>query len=210
MSSAGIPLPFDFDQPAWLWLCLLVPVLILASLRSLAGLDPTRRVLALIVRSVLVILVACCLAGVQRVQRSDDLTVMFLMDRSHSVQALQDYQEEYVYGATKDVPPKDRVGLIDFVRNAFLEQLPMRGGYFVPPGRLPIMPNTDRTDIASAMRLAMAMFPHDTAKRIVLMSDGNDNMGDVITECGGRKQTESPSTSFHYGTSTKTKCTLIA
>ncbi len=42
--------------------------------------------------------------------------------------------------------------------------------------------NMDRTNVASAMRLAMAMFPHDTAKRIVLMSDGNDNMGDVLTE----------------------------
>ncbi len=182
MSSLALSLPFDFDQPAWLWLCLLVPLLIPASLRSLAGLEPVRRVAALVVRSALVILIACCLAGVQRVQRNEDLTVMFLMDRSHSVQALQGEQEKFILDATKDVPPEDRVGLIDFARNAFLEQLPMRGGYYVPPGRLPMMPNTDRTDIASAMRLAMAMFPHDTAKRIVLMSDGNDNMGDVLTE----------------------------
>ncbi|MGB2986131.1 MAG: hypothetical protein WBE26_09640, partial [Phycisphaerae bacterium] len=69
MSSLAIALPFDFEQPGWLWLCLLVPVLIVASLRSLAGLEPTRRVLSLVVRSVLVVLLACCLAGVERVQR---------------------------------------------------------------------------------------------------------------------------------------------
>ena len=64
----------------------------------------------------------------------------------------------------------------------------MRGGFFISPGRLPLMPGTDRTDVASALRLAMAMFPHDTAKRVVLMSDGNDNMGDVLAEArrGGR------------------------
>jgi uncharacterized membrane protein len=182
MSILGLALPFDFEQPQWLWLSLLVPVLVVASLRSLAGLSPVRRALSLIVRSLLVILLACCLARVQRVQRNEDLTVMFLMDRSHSVQALQEYQEGYIRAATKGMPAKDRVGMIDFARNAFLQQLPLTGGYYVEPGRLPIMPNTDRTDIASAVRLAMAMFPHDTAKRIVLLSDGNDNMGDLVTE----------------------------
>jgi len=182
MIIAGLALPFDFEQPTWLWLCLLVPLLIAASIRSLAGLDPVRRIAALAVRSLVVVLVACCLAGAQRVQRNDDLTVLFLMDRSYSVQETQDFQEQYIHDVTRNIPPDDRVGLIDFARSAFLKQLPMRGGFFVDPGRLPAMPDTDRTDIASAMRLAMAMFPHDTAKRMVLMSDGNDNMGDLLAE----------------------------
>jgi uncharacterized membrane protein len=182
MIIAGISLPFDFDEPNWLWLCLLIPVLIVASLRSLAGLDPVRRVLALAVRSLLVLLIAFCLARVQRVQRNEDLSVLFLMDRSHSVESMQEYQEEYVLRSSKDIPPDDRVGLIDFARDAFLEQLPVRGGYFIQPGRLPVISNTDRTNVAAALRLAMALFPHDTAKRIVLMSDGNDNMGDLLTE----------------------------
>jgi uncharacterized membrane protein/Mg-chelatase subunit ChlD len=182
MTCLAWALPFDFEKPAWLWLALLVPVLIVASLRSLAGLDPVRRVLAIVFRSLLVVLVACCLAGIERVRRNDDLTVLFLMDRSYSVQSMQKYQEEYIHDASQKIRAEDRVGLIDFARNAYLEQLPMRGGYFIQPGRLPAMPDTERTDIASAIRLSMAMFPHDTAKRMVLMSDGNDNMGDVLTE----------------------------
>lgn len=175
-------MPYEFDDPRWLWLCALIPLLIVGSFRSLAGLDPVRRVCALLVRSLVILLVAVCLAGVQYVQRNDDLTVMFIMDRSHSVERMEQYQEEFVRRAASDIPDKDRVGLIDFARNAFLEQLPMRGGYFIEPGRLPRMPGNDRTDVASALRLAMAMFPHDTAKRVVLMSDGNDNMGDVLAE----------------------------
>ncbi|MFQ5413679.1 MAG: VWA domain-containing protein, partial [Phycisphaerae bacterium] len=159
-----------------------VPVLVVVSLRSLAGLDPVRRVLALIARSLLIVLVSVCLAGVQYVRRSEDLTVMFVMDRSHSVQALEAVQEAYLHRVTQDIPRNDRVCMIDFARQAFLQQLPMRGGYLIPSGRLPQMPNTDRTDVAAALRLAMAMFPHDTTKRIVLMSDGNDNMGDVLSE----------------------------
>ncbi len=178
----AIALPFDFEQPAWLWLCVLVPVMIAVSLRSLAGLDPVRRVLALAARSALIILLACCLAGIVRVQRNKDLTVLFLMDRSYSVESQLQVQDKFVRDATEHIPPNDRVGMIDFARDAFLQQLPMHGGYFVPPGRLEAMPNTDRTNVASALRLAMAMFPHDSAKRIILMSDGNDNMGDVLSE----------------------------
>ena len=182
MTALAFTLPFDFDQPMWLWLCLLVPILVVASLRSLAGLDPVRRVAALLVRSMLVILVTCCLAGVQHVQRNDDLTVMFLMDRSHSVEGMLEFQEDYIHQATADMLPNDRAGLIDFARNAFVQQLPMKGGIFLAPGRLPAMPGSDRTDVATAMRLAMAMFPHDTAKRIVLLTDGNENMGDLLAE----------------------------
>ena len=182
MTMLAVNLPFSFEEPEWLWLCALVPVLVGVSIRSLAGLDPTRRVLAIIARSMLILLLAVCLAGVQSVRRNEDLTVMFVMDRSHSVQELQTAQEEFIAKVTKELPADDRVGMIDFARTAFLQQLPMRGGYHIPLGRLPQMPNTDRTDIAGAIRLSMAMFPHDTAKRIVLMSDGNDNMGDILGE----------------------------
>ncbi len=171
-----------FEKPQWLWLGALVPVLVLVSLRSLAGLDPLRRVLSLVLRSAVIIVLAVCLAEVVKVRTNDDLTVMFLMDRSQSVKETLEAQEKYVAEVCRDIPADDRVGVIDFAKGAFLEQLPMRGGYFLDPGRLPEMPNSDRTDIASAIRLAMAMFPHDTAKRVVILSDGNDNMGDVVTE----------------------------
>ncbi len=175
-------IPLSFERAEWLWLALLVPVIVIFSFRSLAGLGPARRVLAIVVRSIVVLIVAVVLAEVQRVRRNEDVTVMFLMDRSLSVREHGDAQEAYMADACANMPPKDRVGVIDFARLAYLEQLPMTGGYFLDQGRLPKMPNPERTDVAAAIRLAMAMFPHDTAKRIVLMSDGNDNMGDALTE----------------------------
>ncbi len=182
MRCVAIALPFDFGQPQWLWLVLLVPLMVAATLRSLAGLDPARRVLAIVVRSLLVVLIACSLADVRRVRRNDDLTVLFLMDRSYSVQTQERMAEEFIRDTADTMKPRDRLGLIDFAKQAYLQQLPMPGGFFVAPGRLPAMPNSDHTDIGSAVRLAMAMFPHDTTKRIVLLSDGNDNMGDALSE----------------------------
>ena len=182
MTAAALDFPFSFAKPEWLWLLALVPVLVIASYRALAGLERTRRAVVLIIRSILVAAVALTLAEVHRVRRSDDLTVIFLMDRSLSVRDQADGQEAYMAAVGADIPPEDRLGVIDFSRTAYLQQLPMKGGYFLERGRLPEVPNPERTDIAGAIRLAMAMFPHDTAKRIVLMSDGNDNMGDVLSE----------------------------
>ncbi len=40
---------------------------------------------------------------------------------------------------------------------------------------------TERTDIASAIRLGTAAFPETGQKRLVLMSDGNENVGDAMS-----------------------------
>ncbi|HEV3137223.1 MAG TPA: VWA domain-containing protein, partial [Pirellulales bacterium] len=40
----------------------------------------------------------------------------------------------------------------------------------------------EHTNLAGAMKLAQASFPHDTARRIVIISDGNQNMGDAIKQ----------------------------
>ena len=71
---------------------------------------------------------------------------------------------------------RDSVGLIVFGRDPRLE---------IPPSDLPdvrglgdLRPPADgtATDIAKALRLAIATFPPDTNKRIVLISDGNENL----------------------------------
>jgi len=182
MNVLSLALPFDVQQPAWMWLALVVAVMLPLSLRRLTALEPVRRALAIGVRCLLILLLVLCLAGVEHVQRNDDLTVIFLMDRSHSVRDFDEVQGQFMREATRGVPADDRVAVIDFARQAYLQQLPMRGGLFLEASRLGAMSGPDQTNVAAALRLAMAMFPHDTSKRIVLMSDGNENAGDALTE----------------------------
>ncbi|MCA9249605.1 MAG: VWA domain-containing protein [Phycisphaerales bacterium] len=183
-NGLALILPLSVDRPAWLWLLLLIPVLAVVSWRVLVAIQPARRVLVIAVRSLVILALALCLADVMYVRTTDKLTVFFLMDRSDSVKDLQEVQEQYLAAVSEQVKnnPDDRVGMIDFATNAYLQQLPMLGGYHVPVGRLPEMDHRDRTDVAAAIRLALAMFPPDSAKRIVLMSDGNDNMGNILME----------------------------
>ena len=40
----------------------------------------------------------------------------------------------------------------------------------------------EHTNLAGAMKLAQASFPHDTAKRVVMLTDGNQNIGDALEQ----------------------------
>src|SRR5947209_18608212 len=80
-----VVLRLEAMQPWWLLLLALIPLLIYYSYRSLAGLGPVRRWLALGLRSALVLLLILALAEVRLRHPNENLTVLFLVDRSLSV-----------------------------------------------------------------------------------------------------------------------------
>src|SRR6185369_1745714 len=71
---------------------------------------------------------------------------------------------------------RDQVGLIVFGRKPRLELLPGDAPRFQLT-EITSQVDGSATDIASALQLALATFPPNSAKRIVLMSDGNENRG---------------------------------
>ena len=174
-------LPFvRFETAGYLALLAVIPLLIALSFRSLSGLGPIRRVLALVARAVVVLLAVLALAGAQRTQSIDDLTVIFLLDRSKSVpQDLQRQAFEFVAHAAEGKKTDDRVGVIAFDGVADVEQLPDRA-FAIDQIAAPV--DADQTNIAAAARMASALLPSDTKGRIVLISDGNENVGDALQE----------------------------
>lgn len=178
----------EFERPAYLWLLAVLPVFVAISWQSMTGIEPWRKMTSVIVRSLVVVLLVGTIAGVIYVRPNRDLTVIFLLDQSRSVvdaseearDELRNRQLDYVRELTRDMPSEDRVGVISFAGQANIEQLPARGGVLsekLSPVSLP-----DHTDLGQALRLAYAIAPQDTATRVVLVSDGNENVGDVIRE----------------------------
>ena len=184
------------NQPWWLVLLVLLPLIIALSFRSLTGLGPTRRWLAIALRCLLILFLVLALADTQARETNEDLTVLFLWDRSLSIpqewstpqfktEAIRDLREERLKTFINEAVAKrgparagDRAGVIVFGRSPRLE---------LPPGSVPelrlkkIASPIDETytDIAAAIKLALASFPEGTGKRIVLISDGNQNMGNA-------------------------------
>src|SRR5262245_5215887 len=180
-----------FDEPLWLLLLLLIPVLWIFSFRSLSGLGPYRRIFALLFRTVVFALLVLALAGVQLQKISDRVTVIYLLDQSESIPKLT--REAMLQYVTEDIKAhrrrgdlssatEDKAGIIIFGREATIEYPPL-ADEIRNVGRLESLFDlrTDATNIASALKLAQASFPEDSAKRIVIVTDGNENLGDART-----------------------------
>jgi uncharacterized membrane protein len=181
----------QFDHPMLLLLALLAIPLWIVGWRALRGMDRVRRVTALLLRTVLLAALAIILAGPSARRTHDHLTVIGLLDISGSVQRFAQLPELAALGngstidalrqwfrlATATREPDDRFGLIVFDGAAMAISAPTKGQHL--DDNLDIT-TVEGTNIADAIRLGLAMFPPDTARRLVLVSDGNQTIGDAV------------------------------
>ena len=174
-----------FDRPAYLALLALIPVMWWLGYRSLAGLGRWRRWMALTLRTLVMTLVIFALADVQYQRRSEGLTVVYLLDQSLSVPVAQRGEMiDYVRNSIKqhrDSAAGDRFAVIVFGRDAEVEIPPVAVNEALH-GKVESVLDPEYTDLATAIQRAKAIFPYDTAKRIVLVTDGNQNVGNGYRE----------------------------
>ncbi|HIQ19619.1 MAG TPA: VWA domain-containing protein [Planctomycetes bacterium] len=173
----------SFQSPWYLLLGLAVPVLWWLSFRSLAALGTWRRLAVVAVRTVVMLLLIAALAEIQVVRTSDRLTVIYLLDQSLSIpeshrRAMIEYVNEAV---ARHRRLEDRVGVIVFGRDPAIEVPPYDEDLEMLP-EIESLLDPGFTDISAALRLAQASFPEDSARRIVIVSDGNENLGDAVGE----------------------------
>src|SRR5262245_21061196 len=88
-----------------------------------------------------------------------------------------EYLRRWFREATKVKAPDDRFGLVVFDGSAIAISAPTKTEYIDDNLDVPI---AQGTNIAEAVRLGLAMFPADTAKRLVLVTDGNETAGNVL------------------------------
>jgi len=178
-----------FLSPWYLVLLALIPAIWWYSFRKVSGLGSVRRTVVLIMRSLVLLGLILALAEIQIVRTSDQLTVIYLLDQSLSIPVQsREAMIKYVNAAIKKYRKnRDRVGVIVFGRDAAIEIPPYDDNVQMAP-KIESMFDPEYTDIAAAMKLAQASFPEDAAKRIVILSDGNQNLGNAIEQAQGLVQ----------------------
>ncbi len=177
-----LPYRLAFDSPWHLSWLLLLPVLWVLSYRSLSGLGSMRRWLALGLRTVVMALVILALAETQLVRTHDRLTVIYLLDQSLSVpdaqrQEMVDYINASIARHRKE-EKRDRAGVVVFGEDAAVE-IPPIDEHVPLPATSENQLDRQQSNLAAALKLAQALFPHDSAKRVVVVSDGNETLGDA-------------------------------
>ncbi len=181
-------LSITFGQPWWLILIpLILPPLVWMSFRSLAGLGSVRRTLAILLRAGVITLIVLALAETQTVRRSDRLSTLFVVDVSNSVPREQQMAAiDYVRGASKKRRKDDMAGLIVFGKAPQVEVPPAPSELNLPMG-IESTIDPENTDPGAALKLALAAFPEDTARRVVVISDGNENRGNLLEQAMAAK-----------------------
>ncbi|MDX9973016.1 MAG: glutamine amidotransferase [FCB group bacterium] len=169
-----------FAFPWALLLLLAIPwsIYIGMKIRSLSG---GRKWTAILLRSIILFCLIAALAGAEWVRKTDKLAVFFLLDQSDSVpedvrlasaQAVRNAAEQYM-------TTKDEAGVIVFGDEASIE---LAVGPKLDLRKIYSYVGREQSDLAGALRLAMAAFPQGYKKRIVVLSDGNETRGSALEE----------------------------
>ena len=170
---------FQFTNPAWLSLLFVAaPWTVWLTLRSDAQISAWRRWSAFGLRLLIVLALVLAIAGLQWKRPQEGMNVFFVLDRSDSIPPeQQEAARLYVSKTAAAKKPMDKAGVIVFGTDAAIDTSPNPK---VGDQKIQAVVGRERTDIASAIRLATAAFPETGQKRLVLLSDGNENMGDAF------------------------------
>jgi len=173
-----------FSHPQYLLLLPLVWAYTWWVLRgSLAELGRTRGRLAAGLRAALLTLLVLALAGLQLVRPTHNLCTVFVLDVSDSISPRQRTEAlDYIRTAVKSMRHGDSAALVTFGGEALLDHDADETGTLKNLRGIYSIPSTSRTDIAAGVQLAMASFPLEAGKQVILFTDGNENLGNVLDQ----------------------------
>ena len=174
----------NFARPIWLLLLLALPAIGWLALRmSYASLGPFQRWLSLALRVIVWVLLVFALAGAQFVRISDRLSVVIARDSSDSIDEAQLPEvQAALEEARRTMHKNDSLGKVNFGANAYLEFLPQPGVDQKLLDSWQTSPRGNFTSVSDALQLAVASFPDNAQKRLVLVTDGNENVGSALAE----------------------------
>lgn len=171
---------FQFTHPEYL--LLLPPALawvIWLFIKSDVQINNWRRWAAGILRLIITAALILAVAGFQWLKKQEGMNVFFLLDRSDSVPAPeQELARDYINRVSASKHKEDKAGLLVFGSEAAIEFNP---NPVVDVQKINAVVGSDRTDISAAIRLGTAAFPETGQKRLVLLTDGNENIGNAMS-----------------------------
>ncbi len=198
-----------FADPLWLAGLVLVPLVLVVGVRWRHAMSTLRAWSAVLTRSALVALVMMMLAGAATVRETDRMAVIVVIDASESVRQFGNRfgsfgtdergdevswasaVERWIERIEEERGPDDLLGVVVFDGGQVAVSTPRSGPITGSGIDFQVRPGTD---IGAALRFAESLFPPDTHRRLVLISDGNDTAGTLNaaldrfgpTNAGGR------------------------
>jgi len=166
-----------FTSPLFLFLLLALPFFSWLGWPA-RGPSRARESVSLALRVLIALLLILSLAGLEVRQSSEALSVVFLVDYSDSLPPEAKQAElAYVREALTKMGPNDKSAVIVFGGEARVERS-LSASKELEGFTSKV--TTIQTDLAEAIRLGLALLPLDTARRMVILSDGIETTGDAL------------------------------
>ncbi len=163
----------NLAHPWFLSLALVVLFLAWVQRKSLADMTQRQRGVCFAIRTLLMLLLVLALAGVRWLIPSRELAVIFAVDGSASISAAaQKEARDFVVASLSRQRGDNTAGVLGFAERAALWQAPAANLKLAESW--PELANRKASDIGEALDFASAIFPAGKARRLVLLTDGND------------------------------------
>jgi Mg-chelatase subunit ChlD len=133
-----------------------------------------KKAFILILRTAVFTFLLLALAGISIKWTIDRTTTLFIVDASDSTLLHREDQEKFIRESLAQKPSKDRTGIITFGSDSLIEQFISRNDTF---SKIETKPLGTYTNIENALTTALSLLPQNNKKRIVLITDGEENEG---------------------------------
>ncbi len=172
-------MPISLQHPYFLLSWLFIPVIWLM-LRRWTEKGGSRKAALLTsgLRACLVLVLGCALADPRLPASSDQVNAWFCVDRSDSIgREIQQAAEKFIRRSVEGMDEQDRAGLIVFGKHPSQETALCHDfGLHEIQSDL----NPHFTNIAETLQFTLGRFPSRGSQKIVLLSDGHENLGNAL------------------------------
>lgn len=168
----------SFQNPFYL---LLIPLLFLFIIyfSRFRARSNSRKKSVLAVRLIVILFIILALSGINIKTDVDTTTTIFTVDLSQSASQNKEEFVAFISEAMKFAKDNDRVGVVAFGEKSEVE-LPITEE--IENIKFETKIDKGFTNIENALKLSRVLIPDGSKKRIVLLTDGKENIGDSLNE----------------------------
>ena len=134
-------------------------------------------ILVFISRIIILMLLSLALCDLTLNLKGRNISTIFLLDISESTSSFEKDGKDFIQSALEIMPKGNKAGVVLFGDNTKIDKILNKKKEYKSINEKPI---TTATNIQEAVESSLALFEKGTSKRIVLITDGEENQGDIL------------------------------
>ena len=162
-----------------LYFLIFIPIVLAFMYYSFKKYKPWNKneIVIFISRTIIFTLLILALGNITLNLKGRNISTVFLLDVSESLYDFEDSGKDFISTALEKIPRGNKAGVVLFGDNSVVDKVLNRKKEYKSINEKPI---ATATNIQEAVERALSLFERGGSKRIVLITDGEENQGDIL------------------------------